>query len=239
MASAVTPHPLTHTMHSNSFGLAIVLRNDVRGWPTPPWVRAQAPPRRRPPPPEGASHGLELTAPGSRPAARQASTMPSNLLEDVEHLDATESMPDASVPDDERHRAVYKAKACQKRDTICSPKAKARAPPRQSFRDGAPMPVCLPPAKRKKSGQSTSSLAGKSSSQAELIRSNVTQREAAPEPERDECVFCFADASRTHACVPCGHKCACASCASTHLSASGSRCPMCREEITMTIQIFD
>ena len=164
MASAVTPHPLTHTMHSNSFGLAIVLRNDVRGWPTPPWVRAQAPPRRRPPPPEGASHGLELTAPGSRPAARQASTMPSNLLEDVEHLDATESMPDASVPDDERHRAVDKAKACQKRDTICSPKAKARAPPRQSFRDGAPMPVCLPPAKRKKSGQSTSSLAGKSSS---------------------------------------------------------------------------
>ena len=149
-------------------------------------------------------------------------------------------MPDASVPDDERHRAVDKAKACQKRDTApAPPKAKAKAPPRQSFRDGASLPVYLPPATRKKSGQSTSSFAGKSSSQAEIIRSNVTQEEAAPEPERDECVFCFADASRTHACVPCGHKCVCAPCASTYLSASGSRCPMCREEITMTIQIFD
>ncbi|KAH8053998.1 hypothetical protein JL722_9163 [Aureococcus anophagefferens] len=47
------------------------------------------------------------------------------------------------------------AKARQKRDTApAPPKAKAQAPPR--FRDGASMPDCLPPAKRQKTGQSTS-----------------------------------------------------------------------------------
>ncbi|KAH8070304.1 hypothetical protein JL721_5067 [Aureococcus anophagefferens] len=56
--------------------------------------------------------------------------------------------------------------------------------------------------------------------------------------EEDECAICFADASRTHACAPCGHKCVCASCASTHLSASGSRCPICRAEVAMVIPIF-
>ena len=90
--------------------------------------------------------------------------------DDVADSDATESMPDASVPDaattsDDLAGALVQAKARQKRDTApAPPKAKAQAPPRQSFRDGASMPDCLPPAKRQKTGQSTSSLAGKSSS---------------------------------------------------------------------------
>ncbi|KAH8054247.1 hypothetical protein JL722_8979 [Aureococcus anophagefferens] len=67
-------------------------------------------------------------------------------------------------------------------------------------------------------------------------RARAKQPAPPQEPkEEDECAICFADASRTHACVPCGHKCVCASCASTHLTASGSRCPICREEITATV----
>jgi hypothetical protein len=70
-------------------------------------------------------------------------------------------------------------------------------------------------------------------------RARAKQPESPQEPkEEDECAICFADASRTHLCVPCGHKCVCASCASTHLSASGSRCPICRAEVTITIQVF-
>ena len=70
-------------------------------------------------------------------------------------------------------------------------------------------------------------------------RARAKQSKPPQEPkEEDECAICFADASRTHACAPCGHKCVCASCASTHLSASGSRCPICRAEITMVIPIF-
>ena len=75
-------------------------------------------------------------------------------------------------------------------------------------------------------------------------RARAKQPEPPQEPEQkeevatDECAICF-DTSRTHACVPCGHRCVCASCASKHLPGSGSRCPICREEITMTIQIFD
>ncbi|KAK7248263.1 small ubiquitin-like modifier deconjugating peptidase [Aureococcus anophagefferens] len=90
--------------------------------------------------------------------------------DDVADSDATESMPDARAADaatasDDLAGALVQAKARQKRDTApAPPKAKAQAPPRQSFRDGASMPDCLPPAKRQKTGQSTSSLAGKSSS---------------------------------------------------------------------------
>ena len=70
-------------------------------------------------------------------------------------------------------------------------------------------------------------------------KKRAQQPEPPQEPkEEDECAICFADASRTHACAPCGHKCVCASCASTHLSASGSRCPICRAEVTMVIPIF-
>ena len=90
--------------------------------------------------------------------------------DDVADSDATESMPDARVPDaattsDDLAGALVQAKARQKRDTApAPPKAKAQAPPRQSFRDGASMPDCLPPAKRQKTDQSTSSVAGKSTS---------------------------------------------------------------------------
>lgn len=50
------------------------------------------------------------------------------------------------------------------------------------------------------------------------------------------CVVCL-DAEATHACLPCGHKCMCETCAGLVLHTTGI-CPMCREEVTDTIQIF-
>ena len=51
-----------------------------------------------------------------------------------------------------------------------------------------------------------------------------------------ECVVCMTEEA-THACLPCGHKCMCETCASLVLHTTGS-CPMCRKEVTNTIQIF-
>ncbi|KAH8097170.1 hypothetical protein JL720_51 [Aureococcus anophagefferens] len=59
--------------------------------------------------------------------------------DDVADSDATESMPDARAAD-----------AATASDDLAGALAKAQAPPRQSFRDGASMPDCLPPAKRQR-----------------------------------------------------------------------------------------
>ena len=50
------------------------------------------------------------------------------------------------------------------------------------------------------------------------------------------CVVCM-DAEATHACLPCGHKCMCETCAGLVLHTTES-CPMCRAKITGIIQIF-
>ena len=46
------------------------------------------------------------------------------------------------------------------------------------------------------------------------------------------CVICFAQ-RRTHACVPCGHRCLCNECA-----ASVGKCPLCPKDIERVLQIF-
>ncbi|KAH8091329.1 hypothetical protein JL720_6226 [Aureococcus anophagefferens] len=88
--------------------------------------------------------------------------------DDVADSDATESMPDApDAATAAATAALVQAKARQKRDTApAPPKAKAQAPPRQSFRDGASMPDCLPPAKRQRRA-SRRAVAGKSRVAAE------------------------------------------------------------------------
>ena len=62
--------------------------------------------------------------------------------------------------------------------------------------------------------------------------------EAALEGDDDDplCVVCL-DAQRTHACVPCGHRCLCMSCASRGLGAD--RCPLCREPVQSVIRMFE
>ena len=51
------------------------------------------------------------------------------------------------------------------------------------------------------------------------------------------CVICL-DAPRTHALVPCGHKCLCGACVAGYQSA-GAKCPLCRAPCTGTMRVFD
>uniref|UniRef100_A0A7S4K4B4 RING-type domain-containing protein n=1 Tax=Odontella aurita TaxID=265563 RepID=A0A7S4K4B4_9STRA len=55
----------------------------------------------------------------------------------------------------------------------------------------------------------------------------------------DDCQICL-DSPRTHLFLPCGHRCACSKCADAIITA-GSKplCPICRTEITGTLQVYD
>jgi len=59
------------------------------------------------------------------------------------------------------------------------------------------------------------------------------------EPERlvenNECVICF-NAKKTHALIPCGHKCVCETCAA---ESSLTLCPLCKQSYNMVVRIFD
>ncbi len=52
---------------------------------------------------------------------------------------------------------------------------------------------------------------------------------------QNDCAMCM-DARRTDACVPCGHKCACAECGRRLV---GQPCPVCRRPVTAMMKIFD
>merc|ERR1711933_237273 len=47
----------------------------------------------------------------------------------------------------------------------------------------------------------------------------------------NECCVCL-NAPKTHACIPCGHRCVCKDCASDLASKDPSLCPLCRTEVT-------
>ena len=69
-------------------------------------------------------------------------------------------------------------------------------------------------------------------------RARSKQPKPAQEPkEEDECAICFADASRTHLCVPCGHKCVCSDCA--ELVRLQGACPICRTAIVWVCEVFE
>ena len=52
----------------------------------------------------------------------------------------------------------------------------------------------------------------------------------------DGCIVCM-DAPKTHAFVPCGHVCACATC-SEMVMASSSTCPYCRGPAQMAMRVY-
>ena len=54
-----------------------------------------------------------------------------------------------------------------------------------------------------------------------------------PISEDSQCVVCMNE-RKTHAFLPCGHKCVCASCA-----AKCQKCPICRADVTGIVKIFD
>jgi len=54
----------------------------------------------------------------------------------------------------------------------------------------------------------------------------------------DQCVICQ-DSVKTHAFVPCGHRCVCESCGQRIIGARSMRvCPLCRQGVTCTMRIF-
>jgi serine/threonine protein kinase len=56
------------------------------------------------------------------------------------------------------------------------------------------------------------------------------------EGEDDECAVCF-DGVRTHAFVPCGHRCVCEECAG-FLMQQTKKCPICQQPAQQTMQVF-
>ena len=64
-----------------------------------------------------------------------------------------------------------------------------------------------------------------------------SQKEQRRRDENDEqlCVICLAE-PRSHAFVPCGHRCVCTACAED--SRSARKCPMCKGEVSQIIKIY-
>ena len=50
------------------------------------------------------------------------------------------------------------------------------------------------------------------------------------------CCICLTKA-RTHAIIPCGHKCICADCAKKPMPRN--KCPLCRKKVQHICEIFD
>jgi hypothetical protein len=58
-----------------------------------------------------------------------------------------------------------------------------------------------------------------------------------------KCVVCL-DRKCDTACVPCGHKCLCQICSQVIMGSEGQMgqqmvCPLCREEVMMTMQVYE
>jgi hypothetical protein len=62
-----------------------------------------------------------------------------------------------------------------------------------------------------------------------LQRKLALSEEAPPE----ECCVC-SDARRSHAMIPCGHRCVCAGCATENFST----CPICRAVVENVVEIY-
>jgi hypothetical protein len=56
--------------------------------------------------------------------------------------------------------------------------------------------------------------------------------DSATGPIKRACVVCM-DAGPTHALVPCGHQCVCATC-----SAALRACPLCRGAVASAVRVF-
>eukprot|EP00479_Gromia_sphaerica_P010611 TRINITY_DN4936_c0_g1_i1.p1 TRINITY_DN4936_c0_g1~~TRINITY_DN4936_c0_g1_i1.p1 ORF type:complete len:190 (-),score=32.28 TRINITY_DN4936_c0_g1_i1:73-642(-) len=65
---------------------------------------------------------------------------------------------------------------------------------------------------------------------------NVTPENNLERDQDKHCCICL-DNEKTHAVVPCGHKCCCGDCANDVLNSRF--CPLCRGEISHVIKIFD
>ena len=65
--------------------------------------------------------------------------------------------------------------------------------------------------------------------------SNMTINKKDSAEETKQCVVCMSE-ERSHAIIPCGHKCLCIHCASNH---SFNECPLCRATVTLVCKIYE
>ena len=68
-----------------------------------------------------------------------------------------------------------------------------------------------------------------------LASRSVPRRSASAEDNL--CVVCLAE-DRTHAVIPCGHRCLCTQCALT-IGSGSTTCPLCQSRFDSVVQIFD
>ena len=66
------------------------------------------------------------------------------------------------------------------------------------------------------------------------MRAGERRREGERDVKCDECVVCM-NAERTHAFVPCGHRCVCKKCGVDERSFD--TCPLCREQIASVMLV--
>ena len=52
------------------------------------------------------------------------------------------------------------------------------------------------------------------------------------DPDRESCVVCL-DEAKSHALVPCGHRCVCGPCGERL-----GQCPVCRQAVTMAMRVW-
>ena len=52
------------------------------------------------------------------------------------------------------------------------------------------------------------------------------------DPDSESCVVCL-DEAKSHALVPCGHRCVCGPC-----SERLAQCPVCRQAVTMSMRVW-
>ncbi len=76
--------------------------------------------------------------------------------------------------------------------------------------------------------------------EAKQLEMKLSITDAPPPPESDPedeklCSICM-EGEKTHACLPCGHRCLCASCAEPSLKLEA--CPICRVPVLMRARIF-
>ena len=67
----------------------------------------------------------------------------------------------------------------------------------------------------------------------------LSESEGALDVDLDEGICCVCmEVEKTHAFVPCGHKCACSRCAAD-IMTKGRSCPLCRERCDSALRVFE
>ena len=69
------------------------------------------------------------------------------------------------------------------------------------------------------------------------LKASCSEPGRSPQPEDNSCVICLAE-TRTHAVIPCGHRCLCTQCAQ-RIGSGSTTCPICQSRFDLIVQIFD